>query len=609
VQTDTSNQLRHIDFAVSNFFRGMKSDVSELLMHKKILDKDDAGFTNFLNASEDTFVYRIGERESEIIADLNAFRITHAHVNSVYMGRESGAFVRSHPRARPTTYDPRTRPWYILGKENPGQIVLTEPYRSVTSPDVNIGVVKAMTDEKGDVYGVLGADITLVNLTDYIAGFDIGRNGEILLISEKGIILASNNQSLLFTDSKQLLQNQNDLLLSTPEGILILPDEYLIYYTSPLLGWKYAALIPFSAIDKEIQDSIITIIIFVFLSLILLSVITLLILDYTVIRPLTPLTTIAKTITEMGNLNQRLPPGPEGEVGDLTRAFTTMIETIHKQEEIEKQAMEELALYRDNLEKMVLDRTLQLEKVNTDLQEAKERAEAADRLKSAFLATMSHELRTPLNSIIGFTGIIIQGLAGPLTGEQQKQLGMVQHSARHLLALINDVLDISKIEAGELTITREPVDIHESMKSVVHTILPQAQNKGLEVVCNFSPEKVEILGDQRRIEQVIMNLMSNAIKFTEQGAITLSSAINTNNITITVKDTGIGIAPDDINTLFKPFHQIDTGTTRKHEGTGLGLSISKKLIEYHKGTIQIKSEIGKGSEFIVTFPKIKHEGG
>jgi len=244
----------------------------------------------------------------------------------------------------------------------------------------------------------------------------------------------------------------------------------------------------------------------------------------------------------------------------------------------------------------------QQKETESELLRAKETAESADRAKSAFLATMSHELRTPLNSIIGFTGILLQGLAGDLNDEQRKQLGMVQNSARHLLALINDVLDISKIEAAQLQVTRERFDLRQSIEKVVQTILPAAKAKGLSLCWEGDLGVGIIVNDQRRTEQVLMNLLSNAVKFTERGEVRVVCGLEGEFVAISVVDTGIGIKEDDLERVFLPFHQVDGGLTRKHEGTGLGLSICRRLAELMGGRIRAKSEMGVGSTFTLLLP-------
>jgi PAS domain S-box-containing protein len=259
------------------------------------------------------------------------------------------------------------------------------------------------------------------------------------------------------------------------------------------------------------------------------------------------------------------------------------------------EAMAELMRARLELEERVRQRT-------AELVQAKDAAESADRLKSAFLATMSHELRTPLNSIIGFTGIVLQGLAGPLNGEQKKQLGMVQNSARHLLALINDVLDISKIEAGQLEIQCAPFSLPEAIRKAVTVVSPLAQRKGIALRTEIAPEIDTVLGDQRRTEQILLNLLGNAIKFTDRGEVCVHCVRDRQWLVTAIRDTGVGIDPQHQQSIFEPFRQADTGLTRKHEGTGLGLSICKRLLDRLGGSISVESAPGQGSTFTVRLP-------
>jgi PAS domain S-box-containing protein len=260
-----------------------------------------------------------------------------------------------------------------------------------------------------------------------------------------------------------------------------------------------------------------------------------------------------------------------------------------------KQAEAELRKLNLELEHRIAART-------EELAAAMIRAQESDRLKSAFLATMSHELRTPLNSIIGFTGVILQGLAGPLNEEQAKQLKMTRDSARHLLALINDVLDISKIEAGQLEIIKKTFDMRQAIESVLRVVQPLADKKHLQLVTSIGASVGTINTDRRRVEQVLINLVNNAIKFTDRGEVKIESRIVDGWLETQVRDTGIGIRSEDMERLFKPFQQIDTGLARGHEGTGLGLSICKHLVAAMGGEITVESDWGVGSTFKFTLP-------
>ena len=258
---------------------------------------------------------------------------------------------------------------------------------------------------------------------------------------------------------------------------------------------------------------------------------------------------------------------------------------------------EEVQRHSNELEDRVAERT-------AELAVAKDRAESADRLKSTFLATMSHELRTPLNSIIGFTGIMLQGLAGPLNDEQAKQLGMVRSSSRHLLALINDVLDLSKIEAGELKVALAPFDLRAVIERSVAAIRPFAESKSLALRLEISSVIGELVSDARRVEQILLNLLNNAVKFTERGEVVLTADADAVAATVRVRiiDTGIGIKSEDLANLFRPFQQVASGLSRKHEGTGLGLVICRRLADLLGGEIRVESEPAKGSTFTLILP-------
>jgi PAS domain S-box-containing protein len=255
------------------------------------------------------------------------------------------------------------------------------------------------------------------------------------------------------------------------------------------------------------------------------------------------------------------------------------------------------------LERSQSDLEQRVEIRTEELHQAKLNAEQSDRVKSAFLATMSHELRTPLNSLIGFSGVLLSGRPGPLSDERIRQLTIMQNAGRHLMALINDVLDISRIEAGEMRVECGRVDLKAVVGRVAAAFLPQAQARGLTLETEIAGDASLVIADERRLEQVLNNLVANALKFSERGAIVLSCLLRRGRVEISVADSGIGIAAQDLSRIFLPFVQLAASPGRGvKEGTGLGLSICRRLVEAMGGGIDVHSRPGEGSTFHFTLP-------
>jgi signal transduction histidine kinase/CheY-like chemotaxis protein len=368
-----------------------------------------------------------------------------------------------------------------------------------------------------------------------------------------------------------------------------------IVHDSETIGWIYVSSNT-SALDRRIEMLVGMTVLALIASLSLAFAISL-VLQRIISRPILDLAHVSAAVTTSPDRSMRARPAGMGEMGRLVRAFNGMLDEIASQTRAIEQS-------RSHLEETVDARTRELVETNRELGCALEKACAADRAKSDFVATMSHELRTPMNGIIGMNEIL---LGTRLDDDQRTFAEATRNSADVLLGILNDILDFSKIESGKLELLTDEVDVREVTASVLELVAPLASEKGLEIGAVIASDVPHaIAGDRGRIRQVLTNLIGNAVKFTERGSVALRAHVVPGaghpDLRFDVIDTGIGISETARAKLFQPFSQADSSHSRRYGGTGLGLVISRRLIEIMDGTIAVESTAGKGSTFSFTLP-------
>jgi signal transduction histidine kinase len=323
-------------------------------------------------------------------------------------------------------------------------------------------------------------------------------------------------------------------------------------------------------------------------------------------QPILHLVQTASDVSVKKDYSVRAAAEDRSELGLLVTALNEMLEQIQRRDA-------ELRTARDELELRVIERTEQLESANRGLAAANKELEVfshqleeASRLKSEFLANMSHELRTPLNAIIGFSELMQDGRAGPVSDRQKEFLGDVLGSSHHLLLLINDVLDLAKVESGKMEFYPEPVDLPRLVGEARDTFKALTEKNQIRLGVEIDPSLVGVSIDPAKLKQVLYNYLSNAIKFTSKGG-SVKLSIRPDGaeaFRLEVEDNGIGIRPEDIGRLFTEFEQLDAGAAKKYQGTGLGLALTRRIVEAQGGRVGVSSEPGQGSTFYAVLPRL-----
>ena len=305
----------------------------------------------------------------------------------------------------------------------------------------------------------------------------------------------------------------------------------------------------------------------------------------------------ARRISEQKDYTLRLHSEYTDEIGTLTASLNEMLQQIQLRDA-------QLLAYQEQLEDLVAQRSEELMQANTQALLAKERAEEASRAKSVFLANMSHELRTPLNAILLYSELLLDEIAERGLKDLHADLEKIRVSGRHLLSLIDDILDLSKIEAGRMSVFLEEIDLSALFRDIATTIQPLMEKNGNRFVVEASPDVRTLRSDLKKVSQILYNLLNNAAKFTRDGVITLTvcAGEDPGHVTFSIQDTGIGMSPEEVGRLFQEFTQADESTTRRYSGTGLGLALCRRFTELLGGRVWVESEVGRGSVFKVQLP-------
>jgi two-component system, NtrC family, sensor kinase len=468
--------------------------------------------------------------------------------------------------------------------------------RTLSNPGARVMevVVRESAPARGTNYrpnsGFVGETLDLSAIQDLVRRTRLGTSGYAYAVDAQGAPIAYPNASAFTHRSLHFPQVAKALASSSTGstvGLNFRGQKVLsTWATVEPVGWKVFVEQPESAVFAPVRGKIwrTALLLAAFLAAgIGLSVL----LARRLVRPVKQMRTAAARIGA-GAYDERIELRRRDELGGLADELNRMAASLQGSVQ--------------SLERRVEERTLELQQALAELSEKGRQLEVASEHKSEFLANMSHELRTPLNAIIGFSQVLRKRMFGEINAKQEEYLDDILSSGNHLLSLINDVLDLSKVEAGQVELEVATFSLREALDRGVVMVREPAVKKGVRLSLELAPDVDLVDGDERRLRQVVYNLLSNAVKFTPGGGrIVVASARADREVQVSVTDTGPGIAPEDHERIFEEFQQTDVGVEQR-EGTGLGLALSKRLVELHGGRIWVESEPGHGSRFVFTIP-------
>jgi two-component system sensor histidine kinase ChiS len=544
----------------------------------------------------------IGNEEREF---LSLERMEQGEIVVLVAGKETGfdlyRYATNEQGERTTVlnsvknFDPRLRPWYKVAVQS-GKPAWCDIYHHFSDKTLLLNAVLPLYHQDKSLAGVLQALLRLSEMDKFLRALKVGKTGQVFIMERSGLLLATSAPERTFRvkDHKPerllAVKSDNGLTRATAQYLATTFGNFNAIKESQQLEFnledqrQFLQIVPFH--DERGLDWLITVVIpendfmaqihantriTILLTLIALVIAILMgfLTTRWIIQPILRINTAAKTLAN-GQWGYTLPTERADELGQLAHSFNQMAEQL-------KMSFETLKIQNLELQRL-------------------------DQLKDDFLANTSHELRTPLNGIIGLTESLLDGVAGELSPQVNTNLSMIVSSGKRLASLINDILDFAKLKHHDLVLKLQPIGLREIVDVVLLLIQPLVGNKPVQLINAIDPNLLPAYADENRLQQILHNLIGNAIKFTPSGQITVSARVADQQLVITVADTGIGIPAEKLDRIFESFEQADSSTAREYGGTGLGLAVTKQLVQLHGGNIWVESQLERGSRFHFTLP-------